>query len=84
MFSRVSLGLMRHHLQFDTEEKKYDKEHQPHGIIIGKESYDKTKWRMAYQLSPIGMSVGAGPLRFLIESGYGCLGVCNIGLSFCF
>ena len=79
LFSRVSLGLMRHHLQFDTEEKKF-----PNGIIIGKESYDETKWRMSYQLSPIGMSVGTGPLKFLIEAGYGCLGVCNIGLSFCF
>ena len=39
---------------------------------------------MAYQFSPIGMSVGAGPVRFIAELGYGCLGVCNIGLGICF
>ena len=84
LFSRVSLGVMRHHLQFDIEEWNNPNANQPHGTIVREESMEKTKWRMAYQLSPIGMSVGAGPLRFTVEVGYGYLGVCNIGLGFCF
>ena len=84
LFSRVSLGVMRHHLQFDIEEWKLGHTNQPHGTIVREESMEKTKWRMAYQFSPIGVSVGAGPLRFAVEIGYGCLGVCNIGLGFCF
>lgn len=84
LFSRVSLGVMYHHLQFDIEEWKLGHTNQPHGTIVREESMEKTKWRMAYQFSPIGVSVGAGPLRFAVEIGYGCLGVCNIGLGFCF
>ena len=84
LFSRVSLGVMRHHLQFDIEEWKFGNANQPHGTIVREESMEKTKWRMAYQLSPIGISVGAGPIKFAVEVGYGCLGVCNIGLGFCF
>ena len=84
LFSRVSMGVMRHHLRFDIEEWKYDNETQPYGSIISKENFDKTKWRMAYQVSPIGMCVGTGPLKFVAEIGYGCLGVCNIGFAFSF
>ena len=84
LFSRVSLGMMRNHLQFDKREwgKRGENEHS--GSIIREESFNKTKWRVAYQLSPIGVSVGAGPMRFIAELGYGCLGVCNIGLGVSF
>ena len=84
LFSRVSLGMMRNHLQFDKREwgKRGENEHS--GSIVREESFDKTKWRIAYQLSPIGVSVGAGPMQFIAELGYGCLGVCNIGLGFSF
>ncbi len=84
LFSRVSLGMMRHHLGFDIEEWKYGNMTKPYGSIIRKENIDETKWHMSYQVSPIGISVEAGPLRLIAEMGYGCLGVCNIGLAFCF
>ena len=84
LFSRVSLGMMRNHLEFDIEEWRYGGENNPHGTIVREERTDETKWRMAYQVSPIGLSVGAGPLRFFAEVGYGCLGVCNIGLGLSF
>ena len=54
------------------------------GSTIREDSFEKTKWRMAYQFSPIGINVGTGPVRFFAEVGYGCLGVCNVGLGFCF
>ncbi len=84
LFSRVSLGMMRHHLRFNIEEWKYGNKSRPYGSIIREENADEIKWRMAYQVSPIGISVGAGPLKFFAEMGYGCLGVCNVGLAFCF
>ncbi|MBO4607277.1 MAG: hypothetical protein J5682_05210 [Prevotella sp.] len=85
LFSRVSLGMMRNHFKFDMEEWREGNENMSRGSIIREESIDKTKWRMAYQLSPIGIIVGgSSPLRFVAEVGYGCLGVCNIGLAFCF
>ena len=84
LFSRVSMGVMRHHLRYDIEEWIYDNENQPYGSIISKENFDEKKWRMAYQVSPIGISVGTGPLKFVAEIGYGCLGVCNIGFAFSF
>ena len=84
LFSRVSMGMMRQRLQFDTEGWHYGDENKPYRTLFRDESTKKTQWRMAYQLSPIGMSVGAGPLRFVVEVGYGCLGVCNIGLGFSF
>ena len=86
LFSRVSLGMMRHHLKFDIEEMKYGNITKRLGVgsTIREDSFEKTKWRMAYQFSPIGINVGTGPLRFFAEIGYGCLGVCNVGLGFCF
>ena len=84
LFSRVSMGAMRHHLRFNIEEWKYGNETKPYGSIISKANFDETKWRMAYQVSPIGICVGNGPLKFVAEMGYGCLGVCNIGFAFSF
>ena len=84
LFSRVSLGMMRHHLQFDIEGWHYGDEQKPSRTLAREESSKKTQWRMAYQFSPIGISVGSGPLRLVVEVGYGCLGVCNVGLGFSF
>ncbi len=84
LFSRISMGVMRHHLELDTEEWKYDNKTQPYGSIISEANFDETKWRMAYQVSPIGICVGAGPLKFVAEMGYGYIGVCNVGIAFCF
>ena len=84
LFSRVSMGVMRHHLRFDIEEWKYENKTQPYGSIISEANFDETKWRIAYQVSPIGIYVGAGPLKFVAEMGYGYIGVCNVGIAFCF
>ena len=84
LFSRVSMGAMRHHLRFNIEEWKYGNETKPYGSIISKANFDETKWRMAYQVSPIGICVGNGPLKFVAEMGYGYIGVCNVGIAFCF
>ena len=84
LFSRVSLGMMRHHLLFDLDKWNYEKTPKPYHHVVRESSIDKTTWRMAYQVSPFAMSVGSGPLRLTAEAGYGCLGVCHIGLSVCF
>ena len=84
LFSRVSMGMMRHHLKFEMEEWDYKGENKPHYSIVREERIDKTQWRMAYQLSPIGISTGSANVRFFAELGYGCLGVLNTGISFGF
>lgn len=84
LYSRVSLGVMRHHLGLNMEEWKYGIKTKPYGSIISEENFDEMKWRMAYQVSPFGICAGAGPLKFVAELGYGCLGVCNVGIAFCF
>lgn len=83
-YSRAALGLTRNHYNFALEEWKGYIPYESHGEVDHKENFCNTNWRMAYQLSPFGMSVGANPVRFFLELGYGCLGVCNIGLGFCF
>ena len=84
LFSRVAVGMMRHHRHFEVEKRKYDKQHSQ-GVAVGDMvTTSDTKWRMAYQLSPIGVTIGNDNLRFIAELGYGCLGVMNIGISLCF
>ncbi|MBO4850106.1 MAG: hypothetical protein J5529_04285 [Prevotella sp.] len=84
LFSRVAVGMMRHHRHFEVERQKYDKQLRKSITVGDVESTDDTKWQLAYQLSPIGVSVGGPNLRFFAELGYGCLGVVNIGVSLCF
>ena len=84
LFSRVAVGMMRHHRTFEMERWKYNAQNT-HGIQVGDTEYmENTKWRMAYQLSPIGVTVGSDNLRFIAELGYGCLGVVNMGIAVCF
>ena len=84
LFSRVAVGMMRHHRTFEVERWKYNAQNT-HGIQVGDTEYmENTKWRMAYQLSPIGVTVGSDNLRFIAELGYGCLGVVNMGIAVCF
>ena len=78
------MGVMRHHLGFNIEEWTYGNKTKPYGSIISEENCDETKWRMAYQVSPIGICVGVGQLKIVAEMGYGCLGMCNVGVAFCF
>lgn len=83
-YSRAACGLMRNHLSFDMNEWTFNGPYESYCYADEKKHYEKTNWRIAYQFSPIGMSVGAGPVRFLAELGYGCLGVCNVGIGICF
>ena len=76
--------LWRHHLVFNTEEWKYGSQKTYYSSLVSEDSIDKIKWRMAYQFSPIGISVGSANLRFFAELGYGCLGVANTGICVCF
>lgn len=41
-------------------------------------------WHAAYQLSPVGVEMGSGSMRFFAELGYGMEGVVNIGMSYHF
>lgn len=84
IYSRAALGIMRDHLTFDMNQWIQNGPTTSYSYNETEKHFEKTKWRMAYQLSPLGMSVGAGPVRLLAELGYGCLGVFNIGLGICF
>ena len=68
LYSRVALGTMRQHTSFDYEE----------------ESSDEVKWKMAYQLTPLGFDFGIEPIRVYSELGYGFQGVFNIGARLAF
>lgn len=83
VYSRVALGMMRHHIRFDTEQWE-GTENVPLTTLINNSSNTQTRWRMAYQISPLGISFGK-PSRWInLEVGYGFLGVVNFGYSFCF
>lgn len=87
-YSRIALGTMRHHLKFDYTNyywSAYDplpdistqKPEQTGGV-------EMIKWRMAYQLTAIGASVGGKSFNFFGELGYGSLGIVRLGLGFMF
>lgn len=83
-YSRVVVGAMHHHLSFELKQwESYDR-NAPINTVINKDYWAETQWRMAYQISPIGFSVGFHNLKFNTEIGYGCLGVVNMGISVCF
>ena len=65
LYSRVALGAMRQHTTFDFNKIE--------------ESFDEVKWKVAYQLTPIGFDFGIEPIRVYSELGYGCQGVFTIG-----
>ena len=82
LYSRLATGLMRHHLNFDYREYRETGEYpESSRDVIKTESVDRMKWRMAYQLTAIGGSVGAGSFRMFGELGYGCLGVVRLGIA---
>lgn len=81
-YSGVSMGFMRHHLTFECE--KYQKRQDGQGNyqyphIVTMENVDKIRYRMAYQLTAVGASVGGKWLHFFLDLGYGYLGVVNLG-----
>lgn len=65
LYSRVALGAMRQHTTFDYRKAET--------------SFDEVKWKVAYQLTPIGFDFGIEPIRVYSELGYGCQGVFTIG-----
>lgn len=79
-YSRVALGVMCNHLTFDIW-KWQQKEGNPMTNVFDEERIVNTKWRMAYQFTPIGICFGNGSFRFVGELGYGCLGVINFGIA---
>lgn len=79
-YSRVALGLMRHHLSFHYSELQPDAERNQTDYSVT-DRYSDIRWRMAWQATVVGGSVGTDAFRFFGELGYGCLGVVRMGLS---
>jgi len=87
-YSRIALGAMRHHLTFDY--KRYPWNDYPSmsnsfsDIPSFTDSTDNIKWRMAYQLTAIGATIGSQSFNFFGEIGYGSLGIVRLGVGFMF
>lgn len=84
-YSRVALGALRHHLTFDYRRypwKVSSSPDEPEPLFT--DSTDKIKWRMACQLTALGVSFGGENFHFFGELGYGSLGVVRLGLGFMF
>ena len=88
-YSRIALGYMRHHLTFDYKRFPWVGYHPDEAsytaqIPVFTDSTDEIKWRMAYQLTAIGISFGSQSFNFFGELGYGSLGVVRLGACFMF
>ena len=83
LYSRVALGAMRQHLNFAAT--IYEKLPGDAFLYsIRKEREDRIKWRMAYQITPLGVTFGKSDhFKSFLELGYGCLGVVNFGFTVC-
>ncbi len=64
LYSRSSLGLMRHHLYFSVSDAN---------------DYHHIKYNPAYQITAIGGNVGLDAFRIFVEVGYGFLGLVRFG-----
>ena len=42
---------------------------------------DHTRAEFAFQVTPVGLNIGNGPVGGFIEAGYGAEGIVNIGLK---
>ena len=86
-YSRIALGLLRHHLTFDYARYQWVDYNSPDDVLPDKpqplfiDGTDKIKWRMAYQLTALGVSFGGSNFNLFGELGYGSLGVVRIGLG---
>ena len=86
-YSRIALGLLRHHLTFsyarypwvDNNSPDYVSRDKPEPLFI--DGTDKIKWRMAYQLTALGVSLGSDNFHLFGELGYGSLGIVRVGLG---
>ena len=56
----------------------------PHGASHSVMPWRIQKWRMAYQLTAIGASVGGKSFNLFGELGYGSLGIVRLGIGIMF
>jgi len=89
-YSRIAVGAMRHHLTYDYKRFPWVEDYETRMNTIETrtpmytDGSDDIKWRMAYQLTAIGASVGGKSFNFFGELGYGSLGIVRLGLGFMF
>ena len=95
-YSRLALGALRQHLRFEYNEYPWQYNEYPQADTnqTSTETTDpeptltdiseKTKWRMAYQLTAIGGSIGSDVFSLWGELGYGSLGIVRLGVAFMF
>ena len=88
-YSRIALGTMRHHLTFDYKRYPWvDHSYESTPVDMPEplftDATNKIKWRMAYQLTPVGISFGSDPFNLFGELGYGSLGIVRLGVAFTF
>ena len=95
LYSRVALGAMRQHTTFKYKEATHLEmlcnlghyhEVESSDLLYQSqnESSDEDKWKLAYQLTPLGFDFGIEPIRVFSEWGYGCQGVFKIGVRLAF
>ena len=76
LYSRLAVGAMRQHTSFKVTRWE---ENKPSTKLTDASS-DEVKWKLAYQLTPVGFDFGIEPIRVYSELGYGCRGVFTIGV----
>lgn len=84
VYSRIALGALYQHLSFDYRVFPCTDWYHVPEVPSYTESTDRVKWRMAYQLTPIGFNMGSDAFHLFGELGYGCLGVVRLGFSYSF
>jgi hypothetical protein len=81
---------MRHHLVFDYKRFPWVEDYEARRNIIETQTplyadgSDNIKWRMAYQLTAIGASIGGKSFNLFGELGYGSLGIVRLGIGIMF
>jgi len=63
----------------DNNSPDYVSRDKPEPLFI--DGTDKIKWRMAYQLTALGVSLGSDNFHLFGELGYGSLGIVRVGLG---
>ena len=87
-YSRIALGAMRHHLTFDYKRYPWNNQQSVSNTVSdipsATDGTNNIKWRMAYQLTAIGATIGSQSFHFFGEIGYGSLGIVCLGVGLCF
>lgn len=76
LYSRLATGAIRQHTTFDISRWQ-----DGHDTTMTDTCSDEVKWKLAYQLTPVGFDFGIEPIRVYSELGYGCQGVFTIGVK---